>query len=224
MAFAVLLPGVASAEGEQVLGTLSTSRSGPIPDVQITVTDADGKEIGQVQTDDRGRWAVDLPGEGQYEVTLDAGDLPDDVQLGSGGDSRCNCPPWPTDGTAPAIPCDGRTSTVAYILAADPKDSNGDSHNNGKYSMYLTTSQPGPDKGEPEKYYPTRERRQTAGEERRLHQDAVYRNAEEARGLRGAQIALRHGRGPHRASAARASGRRPGGPRSSATGKRRARG
>ena len=66
---------------------------------------------------------------------------------GSGGDSRCNCPPWPTDGTAPAIACDGRTSTVAYILAADPKDTNGDSHNNGKYSVYLTTSQPGPDKG-----------------------------------------------------------------------------
>ncbi len=66
---------------------------------------------------------------------------------GSGGDSRCNCPPWPTDGSTPAIACDNRTSTVAYILAADPKDSNGDSHNNGKYSMYLTTSQPGPDKG-----------------------------------------------------------------------------
>jgi Raf kinase inhibitor-like YbhB/YbcL family protein len=66
---------------------------------------------------------------------------------GSGGDSRCNCPPWPTDGSMPAIACDGRTSTVAYILAADPADSNGDSHNNGKYSMYLTTSQPGPDKG-----------------------------------------------------------------------------
>ena len=66
---------------------------------------------------------------------------------GSGGDSRCNCPPWPTDGSAPAIACDGRTSTVAYILAADPKDTNGDSHNNGKYSVYLTTSQPGPEKG-----------------------------------------------------------------------------
>jgi hypothetical protein len=66
---------------------------------------------------------------------------------GSGGDSRCNCPPWPTDGTAPAIACDGRTSTVAYILAADPKDTNGDSHNNGEYSVYLTTAQPGPDKG-----------------------------------------------------------------------------
>jgi Raf kinase inhibitor-like YbhB/YbcL family protein len=67
---------------------------------------------------------------------------------GSGGDSRCNCPPWPTDGTAPPIPCDGRTSTVAYILAADSKDTSGDSHNNGKYSMYLTTSQPGPNKGQ----------------------------------------------------------------------------
>jgi hypothetical protein len=66
---------------------------------------------------------------------------------GSGGDSRCVCPPWPTDGSAPAIPCDGRTSHVAYILAADPKDTNGDSHNNGKYSMYLTASQPGTDKG-----------------------------------------------------------------------------
>jgi branched-subunit amino acid ABC-type transport system permease component len=88
MAFAVLLPGVASAEGEQVLGTLSTSRSGPIPDVTITVTDADGEEIDQVVTDDQGQWSVDLPGEGQYEVKLDAGDLPDDVQLGSGGDTR----------------------------------------------------------------------------------------------------------------------------------------
>jgi branched-subunit amino acid ABC-type transport system permease component len=88
MAFAVLLPGVASAEGEQVLGTLSTSRSGAIKDVQITVTDADGDEIDQVQTDDRGQWVVDLPEAGQYKITLDAGDLPDDVSLGSGGDSR----------------------------------------------------------------------------------------------------------------------------------------
>lgn len=66
---------------------------------------------------------------------------------GSGGDSRCTCPPWPTDGSMPAIPCDGRTSHVAYILMADPKDTSGDSHNNGKYAMYLTVSQPGGDKG-----------------------------------------------------------------------------
>ena len=66
---------------------------------------------------------------------------------GSGGDSRCTCPAWPTDGAKPMIPCDGRTSHVAYILMAEKADANGDSHNNGKYTMYITVSQPGSDKG-----------------------------------------------------------------------------
>jgi Family of unknown function (DUF1028) len=66
---------------------------------------------------------------------------------GSGGDSRCVCPPWPSDGSKPKIPCDGKTAHVAYILMAEKTDSNGDSHNNGKYTMYLTVSQPGADKG-----------------------------------------------------------------------------
>jgi hypothetical protein len=70
-----------------------------------------------------------------------------DAADGSGGDSRCDCPPWPTDGTMPKIACDGRTSTVAYILMAEKGDSNGDSHNNGKYAMYITVSQPGAEKG-----------------------------------------------------------------------------
>ena len=62
MAFAVLLPGVAHAEGEQVLGTLSTSRSGPIEGVQITVSEVGGDEVGQDTTDESGQWSVDLPG------------------------------------------------------------------------------------------------------------------------------------------------------------------
>jgi hypothetical protein len=66
---------------------------------------------------------------------------------GSGGDSRCTCPPWPGDGSKPVIPCDGKTTHVAYILMAEKGDANGDSHNNGKYAMYLTVSQPGPDHG-----------------------------------------------------------------------------
>jgi Family of unknown function (DUF1028) len=66
---------------------------------------------------------------------------------GSGGDSRCTCPPWPTDGSKPAIPCSEKTAHVAYILMAEKTDSNGDSHNNGKYTMYLTVSQPAPDHG-----------------------------------------------------------------------------
>src|SRR5713226_2500003 len=66
---------------------------------------------------------------------------------GSGGDSRCTCPDWPTDGAKPAIPCDGKTAHVAYILMAERTDTNGDSHNNGKYAMYLTVAQPGSDRG-----------------------------------------------------------------------------
>src|SRR5215213_7628145 len=37
-----------------------------------------------------------------------------DAADGSGGDSRCTCPP-PADGSKPAIPCDGKTAHVAYI-------------------------------------------------------------------------------------------------------------
>ena len=64
---------------------------------------------------------------------------------GSGGDSRCTCPPWPTDGTKPPVPCDNKTAHVAYILMAEKSDTNGDSHNNGKYAMYINVSQPAPD-------------------------------------------------------------------------------
>ena len=66
---------------------------------------------------------------------------------GSGGGSRCTCPPWPTDGSKPAIPCDGKTSHVAYILMAEKNDTNGDSHNNGKYTMYINVAQPAGDHG-----------------------------------------------------------------------------
>src|SRR5213594_3316674 len=66
---------------------------------------------------------------------------------GSGGDSRCTCPPWPTDGSKPAIPCDEKTAHVAYILMAEKGDTNGDSHNNGTYTMYINVSQPAPDHG-----------------------------------------------------------------------------
>ncbi len=70
-----------------------------------------------------------------------------DAADASGGDSRCSCPPPPADGSVPPIPCDAKTAHVAYILMAEATDTNGQSHNDGKYSMYLTVTQPGPDKG-----------------------------------------------------------------------------
>jgi uncharacterized Ntn-hydrolase superfamily protein len=54
-----------------------------------------------------------------------------------GGDSRCSCTTTPTA----KAPCNGKTSHVAYILMAEKGDVSGDSHNNGKYAMYLTVTQ-----------------------------------------------------------------------------------
>ena len=74
-----------------------------------------------------------------------------DAADASGGDSRCTCPPPPADGSKPAIPCEGRTAYVAYILMAEKGDMAGDgtpradntwAHNNGTYSLYLTVAQP----------------------------------------------------------------------------------
>jgi uncharacterized Ntn-hydrolase superfamily protein len=98
---------------------------------------------------------------------------------GSGGDSRCSCPPWPTDGSAPAIPCDRKTAHVAYILMAETDDTNGDSHNNGEYAMYLTVAQPGADNGdgairEGENLNPVKTLRMRYDEWRR-QQPATYR-------------------------------------------------
>ena len=51
-ALATLVPGVAHAEGEQVRGTLTTSLSGPIEGVTITVETASGEEVDSVETDE----------------------------------------------------------------------------------------------------------------------------------------------------------------------------
>ena len=56
---------------------------------------------------------------------------------GSGGDSRCTCPPWPTDGSTPRIRCDGKTAHVAYIVIANKGDATESSHNRGKYYAYI---------------------------------------------------------------------------------------
>ena len=66
-----------------------------------------------------------------------------DAADAAGGDSRCSCQTARSDtAVATTIPCDGRTAYVAYITMAERNDTNGDSHNNGKYAMYIAVSQP----------------------------------------------------------------------------------
>ena len=68
-------------------------------------------------------------------AALETGDL-------NGGDVRCSCPKPPADGSKPPIPCDNLTAYVSFIMMAEPTDTNGDSHNDGKYALYLRVSQP----------------------------------------------------------------------------------
>lgn len=70
-----------------------------------------------------------------------------DAADGSGGDSRCVCPPWPSDGSKPPITCTNRTAYISYILMATPNDKTESSHNEGKYALYITVSQPGEHNG-----------------------------------------------------------------------------
>jgi len=59
-----------------------------------------------------------------------------------GGDSRCQCPPPPADGSKSANPCTAKTAHVAYILMSEPGDTNGVSHNDGNYKMFIKVAQP----------------------------------------------------------------------------------
>jgi branched-chain amino acid transport system permease protein len=87
LGLATVVPGAAQAEGEAVAGTLQTGRSGPIEGVEVVVSSADGEEIETTESDENGRWSVDLPGPGEYTVSIDAEALPEGIGI-SGADSR----------------------------------------------------------------------------------------------------------------------------------------
>lgn len=53
-----------------------------------------------------------------------------------GGDSRCTCESEPV----PEAPCLGKTAHVAYLLAADRDDPEGQSFNDGEYAVYLNVT------------------------------------------------------------------------------------
>lgn len=54
----------------------------------------------------------------------------------NGGDHRCNCGSNPQE----HVPCDDKTSHVAYIAIADKDDQAGVSHSDGKYHAYISVA------------------------------------------------------------------------------------
>ncbi|MHB1211316.1 MAG: branched-chain amino acid ABC transporter permease [Candidatus Nanopelagicales bacterium] len=72
----------AAAEGEQVSGRLENRVDGgrtPVPGVTITVTGGGFTESTTSGAD--GRWAIPVPAQGAYEVTIDVATLPEGVGL-----------------------------------------------------------------------------------------------------------------------------------------------
>ena len=70
-----------------------------------------------------------------------------DAADGSGGDARCTCPPYPTDGSKPAIPCTNRSALAGWVIMATPDNKNVATRNDGNYALYLTVIQPGEGRG-----------------------------------------------------------------------------
>jgi hypothetical protein len=62
----------------------------------------------------------------------------------NGGDHRCNCGNNPLD----FVPCDNKTSHVAYIAIANKDDQLGVTHNDGKYYAYISVTDDNTKKGE----------------------------------------------------------------------------
>ncbi|MCW2715446.1 MAG: Branched-chain amino acid ABC-type transport system, permease component [Frankiales bacterium] len=76
----------AVASGERVVGTLNNAGT-PVEGVTISV-ERGGAEVATGQTNDAGRFEIDVPGPGDYTVVLDTGTLPDGVELRREGGER----------------------------------------------------------------------------------------------------------------------------------------
>ncbi len=81
----------ALAAGETIRGTLQNGGEA-LEGVTITVTTPDGGEVGEAVTDDTGAFVIELPGPGEYTVTLDEDSLPDSVAIREGRSASVTLP------------------------------------------------------------------------------------------------------------------------------------
>ncbi|MGH3516143.1 MAG: branched-chain amino acid ABC transporter permease [Haloechinothrix sp.] len=80
--FLLLGPGATSAwaEGEAVQGILQFEGE-PVAGVNINVSTTGDVPIGTATSDQDGRWSLDVPGPGEYKVSIDEGSLPEGIGL-----------------------------------------------------------------------------------------------------------------------------------------------
>ncbi len=87
----LLLPAVATAAGETLQGTLQNGGE-PVEGVTITVTTADGEDVGEDVTDEDGVFVIELPAPGEYTISLEEDTLPDDVAIREGRSASVTLP------------------------------------------------------------------------------------------------------------------------------------
>jgi len=81
----LLFANPAAAEGEAVQVRLQVrdpeGERIPVPDVAFTVTDSSGADVGTGITDAEGTFRLEVPGAGEYTVTIDPESFPEGVTL-----------------------------------------------------------------------------------------------------------------------------------------------
>lgn len=77
-AILLVTPAAFAAEGEAMAGTVRGPDRKPVADVVIMVKQGD-KEVGEATTGADGKWRVEVPGPGRYDVSLDVESLPQGV-------------------------------------------------------------------------------------------------------------------------------------------------
>ena len=101
-----LTPALAD-DGEGARGTLRFEGD-PVPDVEITAFDEAGVEVATTLSEDDGSWELDLPGPGTYDIVLDPGSLPPELDIEEGEDP-----------TSTIDVAEGDTQTVLFRLEAE---------------------------------------------------------------------------------------------------------
>ena len=112
-------------------GAVSLDRQGQVPGTEIHYSIQGNILASEAVVTDAVQAFVSASGElaDRVMAAMEAADA-------KGGDRRCSC----DQGPKLEAPCTAKTAHVAYLLRAEATDKNGESYNDGQYSLYLSVT------------------------------------------------------------------------------------
>ena len=98
-----------------ISGTLrnSAADNAPVPGVTITVTTPDGEEVATATTDEEGKYTLEVPEPGRYQVGLEEDTLPEGVEMRPGARNPVTVTVSSSGGAAPVFAIGPDTRDVA---------------------------------------------------------------------------------------------------------------